>query len=232
VAEGAAVAALSLDQEGGSPEVRAEACWGASRVFAQRSQWEAALELANRARCLLDPISDRVRVAELRRTSASLCLRATPPRLDEAGHHLVEAEAALASLGRPIERSRLHLERAHLALLQGQAEDALADALSAQSLGEPGGPEQARSVNLAGMALAASGRHREARRALQEAAERYGGLGAAREQARCHRQLGELALVKEDWRGAAQAFRRALEVLDSAEGRTTLAVQPRTRARA
>jgi hypothetical protein len=28
-------------------------------VFAQRGKWEAALELADRARCLLDPLGDR-----------------------------------------------------------------------------------------------------------------------------------------------------------------------------
>lgn len=155
-------------------------------------------------------------MVSLHRTSAALCLRAVPPRLQEAERHLQEAEAAVEGLDRP-ERSRLHLERALLALLQEQAGEALENARAARSLAGPEGMERARSELFAGRALAALGQVREARQAMEEAAARCRDLGAHREQAKCLRALGELALADGDREAAVQAFRSALGVLDPAE---------------
>jgi hypothetical protein len=75
-ADRAASAALASTSETTPPHVRANAYWAASRVLAEDKRWEAALQLADRARLLMESIEDRARVAYLHTASAFLCLEA------------------------------------------------------------------------------------------------------------------------------------------------------------
>jgi tetratricopeptide (TPR) repeat protein len=94
-AERAAKRALAAAGPGVPLAVRAVAHWHASRVFAEMKQWDEALDLAMRARVLMEESEDRRRVGRLHNAYAFLCLEADPPRLQEARWHLDAAEQML-----------------------------------------------------------------------------------------------------------------------------------------
>jgi tetratricopeptide (TPR) repeat protein len=100
-AELAARRALASADSLAPSDIRAVAYWHASRVFAELKQWDEALELATRARVLLDLSEDRRRVARVHNAYAFLCLEAEPPRIQEARRHLDIAEEKLVDASSP-----------------------------------------------------------------------------------------------------------------------------------
>jgi tetratricopeptide (TPR) repeat protein len=87
-AERAASRALASAGEETPPEIRANSYWAASRVMAEARRWDEALELATRARLIMEELDDRRRVAQLHNAYAFICLEADPPRTEEAASHL------------------------------------------------------------------------------------------------------------------------------------------------
>jgi tetratricopeptide (TPR) repeat protein len=218
-AERAARRALSVADLGAPVDVRAKAYWDASRVMAESKQWEEALDLATRARVLMEQIDDRRQVGRLHNAFAFLCLEADPPRTTEAASHLDRAQDLLLESGAAGDLAYVFTERSRLALLEQRFDSALHDAN--QALAQIGADEleAARCRFLKGRALAALDRREEARRELEEAAALFEKGGARQQQASCWRELGELDLAAGDVDSAVQSLRAGLEALDPRRSR-------------
>jgi tetratricopeptide (TPR) repeat protein len=198
--------------------VRAVAYWHASRVVAELKQWDEALELAMRARVLMEESEDRRRVGRLHNAYAFLCLEADPPRLREAKWHLDSAERMLTEASGD-DRAQVLTERARLALMEERPAEALEHATEALSEIASDRLEFARCLFLKGRALAALARGPEAVQTLQEAAELFRERGARQQEAACWRELGELHLGRSDFDGAIFALKAGLEALDPRRSR-------------
>jgi tetratricopeptide (TPR) repeat protein len=217
-AETTARRAVKAAEEDAPAAVRARAYWNASRVLAEARRWDDALELAARARIILENEEDRVRVGRLHNAFAYLCLEADPPRVDEARDHLNRAEALLADAS-PGDLAYVYEERGRLALFEGAPEAALRWAESA--LAEVGEDEleAARSLYLKGRALALLARRGEAEGALKASADLFGRHGARQQEASAWRELGELRLDVADVDGAIEALRAGLAALEPRRSR-------------
>ena len=213
-AERAARRALAAADQGAPPEIRANACWDASRVFAEARRWDEALDLATRARIIMEELRDHRQVARLHNAYAYICLEADPPRADEAALHLDRAESLLIDdLTSGGELAYVHTERARVALLQGRPDEAVA--FCNRSLAEVGEDdlEAARCLFVKGQALAALGRVGRAADAFREAVVVFGDHGARQQEALCWREIGELELAKGDTASAVKALRAGLQTL-------------------
>jgi tetratricopeptide (TPR) repeat protein len=218
-AERAARRALASADAATPLEVRAVAYWNASRIMAETRNWDEALDLARRARVLMEETDDRRRVARLHNAYAFICLEIDPPRLEEARHHLDQAERLFADGAAPGDLAYVYTERSRLALLSGNLEEALdhADRAIAAAQGED--LELGRSLFLRGRALAGLGRGRESREALGRAASLFRQHGARQQEAACWREIGELHLEAGELEAAVQALRAGLEALDPRRSR-------------
>jgi tetratricopeptide (TPR) repeat protein len=188
-------------------------------VLAETKQWEEALELATRARVLLEEVDDRRRVGRLHNAYAFICLEREPPRLDDARHHLDLAQSILEAATAQEDLATVFTERSRLALLEEQADEALEHAERALSHVASDELEVARSLFLKGRALGMLGRVPESRQALQEAAALFEKGGARQQQASCWRELGELDLAAGDVQSAIEALRSGLAALDPRRSR-------------
>jgi tetratricopeptide (TPR) repeat protein len=213
-AERAARRALAAAPLLTSLEQRAKTYWYVARVLAESRRWDEALEVATRARVLMEELDDRRNAARLHNAYAFICIEAEPPRLDEAREHLDKAEAVLADLGAPGDLLPTYTERGRLALLEDRPADALNYAERALADSPPEELEWARTVYLKGRALAALGRSEEARATLREAASCFRTHGARQQEASCWRELGELDLADGDLPAAVESLRAGLEALD------------------
>jgi tetratricopeptide (TPR) repeat protein len=218
-AERAADRALTAVGQGVSPEARARTYWDTGRVLAEARRWEEALEYATRARLIMEDQDDRRGVARLHNAYAFLCLEVEPPRLEEAGHHLDEAERILGEVGSPGDMAYLLTERSRLALLQDRPAEALAAADSALALAGTDELEVARALFLRGRGLASLGRHKQAADTLHEAAAVFEKRGARQQEASCWRELGEIHLAVGDFEAAVDALREGLRALDPRRSR-------------
>jgi tetratricopeptide (TPR) repeat protein len=126
-AERIAQRALDAAAEGVSPRTRANVMWSASRVYAESKRWDEALDLAREARLIIEGLDDPLRLARIHTAYAYICLEGDPPRLDEAGQHLDQAERILGADGPDQELAYVYTERGRLALLSNHPADALAD---------------------------------------------------------------------------------------------------------
>ena len=213
-AERAARRALAAASQTESLEIKAKTYWAASRVYAEAKRWDEALELATRARVLMEEMEDRQSVARLHNAFAFICLETDPPKLDEAREHLERAEALLTDAGAEGDLAYVYEERGRLALLEHRPEEALDYAERGLTDSRPDEIEYARCQYLKGRALAALGRRDEARTALREAAERFGKQGARQQEASCWRELGELDLETGNMDSAVEALRAGLRALE------------------
>jgi tetratricopeptide (TPR) repeat protein len=218
-AERTARRALAAAEGDGSLEARASAYWNASRVLAEARRWDEALDFATRARILMEQVDDRRLVARLHNAYAFICLEAEPPRTEEAGHHLDQAEELLGDSGAPGDLAYVLTERSRLALLEGRADDALRHAEAALVAVGDDQLERARCLFLAGRAAGALGKNEDARTALREAAALFGDQGARQQEAACWRELGELDLAQGLVEGAVDALRAGLAALDPRRSR-------------
>jgi tetratricopeptide (TPR) repeat protein len=218
-AEQAATRALASAEEGTPVEVRAIAYWNASRVLAERKEWDDALELATRARVLIEDLDDRRRVARLHNAYAFICLEMEPPRIDDARRHLNAAETLFQEGAAAGDLAYVLTERSRLALLEERPEDALTHANNALAAAATDELEIARCWFLRGRALGALGRADEAQDALHEAATQFGKLGARQQEASCWREIGELDLAAGNLEAAVEALRSGLEALDPRRSR-------------
>jgi tetratricopeptide (TPR) repeat protein len=218
-AERAASRALASAGEETPPEVRANTYWAASRVLAEARRWDEALELATRARVIMEELDDHRRVAQLHNAYAFICLEADPPRTEEAASHLERAEALLEGSSAPADLAYVLTERSRLSLLEERPEEALAHAERALEGVGTDSLEAARCLFLKGRALGVLGRPAEAGESLQEAAQLFGVLGARQQEAACWRELGELHLAGGDVDAAVKALRAGLEALDPRRSR-------------
>jgi tetratricopeptide (TPR) repeat protein len=218
-AERAARRALAAADEQTPPEVRAIAYWNASRVMAEGKMWDEALDLAARARMLMEELEDRRNVARLHNAYAFICLDAEPPRTGEARLHLDTAEELLVQAGAQADLAYLYTERARLALLEDRPEDALQQADRALAAAGNEELEVARSLFLKGRALASLSRRPEATDALRQAAQTFASHGARQQEASCWREIGELDLGAGDCQAAVTALRAGLEALDPRRSR-------------
>jgi tetratricopeptide (TPR) repeat protein len=218
-AERAAERALAAAEQAADLEARANTAWDAARVLAESRQWDQALEMATRARVLLEELDERRNVGQLHLNTAFICLEADPPRTEEAALHLEVAELRLRVFGSQADLAFVWSERGRLALLEGRHDDALREVDRAlPAFGEMHG-EVARCMYLRGRALACLGRMEEARQALERAAEAFGGEGARQQQASCYRELGEIDLAAGDVDAAVRALRAGLNALDPRRSR-------------
>jgi tetratricopeptide (TPR) repeat protein len=218
-AERAARRALSAADQQVGQEVRAIAYWHASRVLAETKQWDEALELATRARILLEEVDDTRRVARLHNAYAFICLEADPPRTEEARRHLELAESMLAGAATPGDLGPVFTERSRLALLEDQPQEALAEAERALAVSESDELEAARSLFLRGRALGMLERRTEASDSLRQAVLLFEKHGARQQQAACWRELGELDLAAGDVDAAIESLRAGLAALDPRRSR-------------
>jgi tetratricopeptide (TPR) repeat protein len=213
-AERSARRALVAADQGAPPEIRANACWDASRVLAEAKRWDEALDLATRARIIMEELDNRRQVARLHNAYAYICLEADPPRADEAEIHLNRAESLLLDESAPPgELAYVHTERARVALLQSRADEAIA--LCNRALAEVGTDqlETARCTFIKGQALSVAGRKGKAADAFRKAALIFGDHGARQQEALCWREIGELELAKGDMESAVKALRAGLQAL-------------------
>jgi tetratricopeptide (TPR) repeat protein len=213
-AERTARRALASADEKASLDVRAGAYWNASRVLAEARRYDEALDLATRARILMEQLDDRRSVARLHNAYGFICLEAEPPRTEEAAHHLDRAEALLREVGAPGDIAYVETERARLALLEGRPEEAARHAGQAAAAFGHDPLELARALYTQGRALATMGRLDEARGTLRRAAVLFGEIGARQQEAGCWRELGELELAEGRSDRAVEALRAGLAALD------------------
>ncbi len=213
-AERAARRALTVASQIDSLEIKAKTYWYASRVFAEARRWDEALELATRARVLMEEMEDRQSVARLHNAYAFICLESDPPKLDEARQHLERAETLLEETGGTGDLAYVYEERGRLALLEDRPEEALDYAERGLADSQPDALERARCLFLKGRALAALRRSEEARTALRQAAREFRKQGARQQEASCWRELGELDLEAGDTASAVEALRAGLSALE------------------
>jgi tetratricopeptide (TPR) repeat protein len=218
-AERAAERALMAADEDTPPHVRAVAYWNASRILAETRRWEEALELATRARIIVEESDDRRRLAQLHNAYAFICLEVDPPRQREAAEHLDVAERLLAMAGAPGDLAYVYTERSRLALMENRALDALSHAERALVHATSEDAERARALFLEGRALGALGRRAEARESLREAALVFEKLGSRQQEASCWGEIGELDLDAGDIEAAVEALRSGLRALDPTRSR-------------
>ena len=218
-AERAARRALAAADEQTPPEVRAIAYWNAARVLAETKLWDEALDLATRARVLMEELEDRRNVARLHNAYAFICLDAEPPRTEEARTHLDAAEHLIAAVAGKGDLAYLYAERARLALLEGDAEEALEHAGRALADASVDDLEVARGMFLRGRALVMLGRSAEASLSLNEAAAAFGQRGARQQEASCWREIGEIHLSAGELQAAIQALKAGLDALDPRRSR-------------
>jgi tetratricopeptide (TPR) repeat protein len=218
-AERCAQRGLAAADSGAPLETRALAYWNASRVFAERRRWNEAIELATRARVLMEELEDRRGVAQLHNALAFICLEADPPRMEQAQEHLDVAENMLREVGSPADQAYVLTERARLALLRGQPDEALTHADAALQSASDDELETARGLFLKGRALSALDRRDEARAVLSDAAATFGRHGARQQEASCWREIGEMDLAAGDGESALRALRAGLEALDPQRSR-------------
>ena len=218
-AERCAQRGLAAADSGAPMETRALAYWNASRVFAERRRWNEAIELATRARVLMEELDDRRGVAQLHNALAFICLEADPPRMEQAEEHLDAAETMLREVGSPADRAYVLTERARLALLRGRPDEAVVHADAALASASDDDLEVARCLFLKGRALSALDRRDEARTALDEAAETFRRHGARQQEAACWREIGEMDIAAGDGEAALHALREGLEALDPQRSR-------------
>ncbi|MEX2458310.1 MAG: helix-turn-helix domain-containing protein [Actinomycetota bacterium] len=211
--------ALVAAEQGVSPEIRANTYWDASRIKAEAKQWDEALELATRARLLMEEMEDRRSAARLYNVAAFICLEADPPRLAEAKRHLDKAEKVLRRIGAPADMAYCLTERARLALLERKPAQAIAAVEEALKVVGDDGLERARALFLKGRALAMTHKSEEAVEVLNEAAGAFREHGARQQEAACLRELGDLyeKLGRAD--DALKAMRAGLDALDQARSR-------------
>jgi tetratricopeptide (TPR) repeat protein len=218
-AEVAARRAMAAAESLAPSDTRAVAYWHASRVFAENKEWEKALDLAARARVLLDLSDDRRRVARVHSAYAFLCLEVDPPRLEEARRHLDIAEERLREVSSPGDLAYVLSERSRLALMEERPEEALD--LTERALAEAAWDEleRGRCLYLKGRALANLGRRQDAKDALREAVAVFDKHGARQQQAGCWREIAEIDLAAGDVDAGVEAFRWGLQALDPRRSR-------------
>lgn len=213
-AERAAERALAAASESTSPLARAEAWWASSRVLAERGQWDEALDMAKRARMIMEGLTSRRDQASLHIAYAFLCLEAEPPRIEETEAHLDLAESILDQIGATIELAFVHTERALLACLRGRYEDAVAYAKRTIAIEGAQEIEKARALFLQGRALAKLGRSKAARATLHKAAAIFQEQDTKRQLASCWRELGRMDEDEGNDRAAVESYRSALDALE------------------
>lgn len=215
----AADRALVAAEQGISMEIRANAYWDASRVLAESKRWDEALELATRARLLMEEMEDRRSAARLYNAAAFICLESEPPRLDEARSHLDRAEAELREVGTAIDVAYVLTERARLAFLTGDADTAIQ--LVDEALERVGEDEleRARLLFLKGRALGLRAVSNEAMAVLRDAAQTFRKHGARQQEAGCWREIGELHAARGEADAAVAALRAGLDALEPSRSR-------------
>lgn len=218
-AERAARRALDAADEHTPPEVRAIAYWNAARVLAEGKLWDEALDLATRARVLMEELEDRRNVARLHNAYAFICLDTDPPRTEEARTHLDAAEQLLQTVAGQGDLAYLYAERARLALLEGHAAEALEHADRALADASTEQLETARGLFLRGRALTLLGRSAEGRDALNDAAVAFGRHGARQQEASCWREIGEIHLDAGELPAAIEALKAGMGALDPRRSR-------------
>jgi len=219
LSEQAAQRAIAAAGQGAPPEIRANACWDASRLMAESKRWDEALEFATRARVLMEGLDDQRSVARLHNAYAFICLEQDPPRADEAGKHLDLAESMLEEIGGALDMSYVLSEKARLSLLVGKPQDAIEQAGRSMLLGGDSEYERPKLLFLMGRAHADLGEVGEARGALSEAATLFDKQGARQQVAACYRELGEMDLAAGDTEAAVESFRYGLAALDPTRSR-------------
>jgi tetratricopeptide (TPR) repeat protein len=218
-AERAAARALAAIEAGQSPALRAQVMWTASRVVAESGRWRDALDLANRARAIIEDLHDQRRLGLVHNACAFLCLEVDPPRTAEARRHLEIAEAILTPLAVPGDLASVYSERARLALLDGDPGDA--HAYSERAALEAGENQLAlaRCLFTRGRALAEMGRRGEALGVFEDAAAVFEKCGARQQAASCWHEIGELQLLAGDTEAALESLRSGLQALEPRRAR-------------
>jgi tetratricopeptide (TPR) repeat protein len=213
LAQRAAERALEASDESVPIRTRAVARWHASRIQADRGEWEEALHLAHDARVLMECLHNRRDTAKLHTAYAFLCLEASPPRVEEAERQLDRAEQLFARLGGGPDLAYVHTERGRVAFALGRFEEAAVRADRAAATPEVFVLERARALYLRGQALRALERPEEAKASFRDALAIFEENGAQQQSLLCWRQLGEVATAQGDYPAAAEAFRSGVEVM-------------------
>jgi tetratricopeptide (TPR) repeat protein len=214
-AEQAAERALRAADGDTPAEIRADAFWAASRVQAERGRWDQALELATRARALMETAQDRRESVRLHVAYASLCLEVRPPRLDDAGRYLDRAEQLVSELTAPSEAAAIATERSRLLLLADRPDEALSSAERAEAMSDVRDLERARATYFRGRSLAALGRRAEARAAFVDALPVFERHGSRRLQADSWRAIGDIDTAEGDYPAAVEALRAGMAALEA-----------------
>jgi tetratricopeptide (TPR) repeat protein len=214
-AEDAASRALRAINRDTPPRIEAEAYWNASRVMAERRRWEEALEMARRARLLLERSHSRRELSRLYVAYAFLCLEAEPPRIEEAERNLDLGEGLLADLGMPAEYGNVYVERSWAAFLRGEFGESVEHAGRVVGIEGVEDAVRARAFLVQGKALGRLRRYEEARRALHEAMVIYGSHEQKGQLAWCWRELGAIAETEGDLSAAVEAYHAAFGSLES-----------------
>jgi tetratricopeptide (TPR) repeat protein len=215
----AAERALTAAEQGVSTETRASTYWNASRVLAEAKRWDEALELATRARLLMEEMEDKRSAGRLYNAAAFICLESDPPRIKEARTYLDRADAALKKTGNPADLAYVLTERARLALLERKPAQAIAAVDQAMDSVGVDDLERGRALFLKGRALAMKSQPARAITTLTEATEIFAAHGARQQEAACWRELGELHSKAGRADQAMQAMRAGLDALDPGHSR-------------
>lgn len=213
LAERAARRALAAADQGVDLRIRANVAWDAARVMAENNRWDQALDLAVRARTLMEELDQRRDVGRLHVSCAFICLEAEPPRFEEARQHLQIAEERLSRFGAPEDLGFVWSELGRLLLLEGNPDEAIKQIDKALRRFERFEGETARCLHLKGRALVELGHLEEARSLLSQAVQLFARTGARQEQASCYQELGEIDLRQGRVEEALTSLQAGLAVL-------------------
>jgi transcriptional regulator with XRE-family HTH domain len=195
----------------GTPRTRGAAYWNASVLAGEIGATGEAVALAERALALFGEGDDERNLSRLRNAYATLLMRHDPSKANEALHLLAEARDALASTGSSVDVAYCETEMARALVLTGDPEAAVEHAVAAlDRLGPDSRLEAPRARLALAYALAAAGHRDQAIGEYRGAAEVMEALGARRQAALAHAELGQALEAAGDTAGALAAAYRAL----------------------
>lgn len=195
----------------GTPRARGAAYWNASVLAGEIGATGEAVALAERALALFGEGDDDRNLSRLRNAYATLLMRHDPAKADQALDLLAQARDALIRTGSSVDVAYCETEIARALVLTGDPEAAVEHAVAAlDRLGADSRLEAPRARLALAYALAAAGHHDQAVEEYRGAAEVMEALGARRQAALAHAELGQALAAAGDTAGALAAAQRAL----------------------
>ena len=187
--------------------------WNASLLAEREGRVADALHLSRRALAHLGELGDSRDLARLKLDVVAVLLAAEPPHLEEAGQALEQARIALRRVGSEVDLVEHDQLSSRVALMAHDPVNAevLARSATERTPADAGSEPLSLAYRALGDALAAQGRHAEAKEQWDTAADLHATSGPGRGTALNWRDLAERFRAAGDTPAALRAYRAALD---------------------